>query len=202
MDDPLRVHSPREFEFFLEVTPCARCGHGPLAAAATRAKQADPSDQPPARIRTRCKTCKAQRTFRVEWVEAADDQSSEIVDLAQWMGLYFLYADRMEKAASPADSREAAALAAHCLAEALKFYGLDEMPPESAFRNGQSSAAFQNNPAMFARTHLRELEALLPVQHTIGRDANRADAPAAPAGDARHEGRKPWWKVWKKEKQS
>ena len=182
MDEPLRVHSPREFEFFLEVTPCAKCGHGPLVPISSKARGEVRPGELPTSVRTRCHGCRAQRTFHVEWTPQFDEQPSEIVDLAQWVGLYFQYADRMDKAPSPAASRTAAGNASECLAEALRFYGTDEMPPESAFRVDASVAAFENNPATFARTHLRELQAVLPQAGWATASRSR------PAGAARSPG--------------
>lgn len=183
MDDPLAVHSPREFEFFLEVVGCVRCRRGPLRVPASREPKAPAPGREEA-IRTRCQHCKAQRTFHVAWTDAPPELPSEVVDLAQWVGLYFQYADRMEKAEDPAEARDAATRAATCLAEALKFYDDDEMPPESAFRAPTSVAAFQSNPATFARTHLRELKAMLPVQRAAG-------APS-------DVDKKAWWKqLWR-----
>jgi len=191
MDEPLRVHSPKELEFFLEVTPCARCGHGPLAVRAAKAAGKVAAGELPAAVRTHCRNCNAQRTFHVEWIKQAADQPSEVVDLAQWVGLYFLYADQIGKAQAPAEARAAARRATQCLAEALKFYGPDEMPPESAFRNEQSLAAFHDSPATFARTRLRELQAMLPVAADAGR-AGQGDDKPHDAPDAH----KAWWKWW------
>ena len=187
MDEPLRVHSPMELAFFLDVVSCARCGRGPLGVRAARCAGREPTDELPACVQTHCRSCKAQRTFHVEWIKHAADQPSELVDLAQWVGLYFLYADQVGKAKTPTESRAAARRATQCLAEALKFYGPEEMPPESAFRKEQSLAAFRNNPANFAHTRLRELQAMLPVA---------ADAGQAEQSDDKHDDHKAWWKLW------
>jgi len=188
MDEPLRLHSLMELEFFLDVAPCARCGRGPLAVRAARPAGKEQAGELPARVRAHCQSCKAQRTFHIEWIRnAAADQPSEVVDLAQWVGLYFFYADQVAKAKTPTEARAAARRATQCLAEALKFYGSDEMPPESAFRKEQSLAAFRNNPANFAHTRLRELQAMLPV----AADAGRAERP-----DDSPDDHKAWWKLW------
>ncbi len=187
MDEPLRVHSPMELEFFLEVTPCARCGRGPLVVRAARSAGKGVAGELPATVRTHCRSCNTQRTFRIDWIAGAADQPSQIVDLAQWVGLYFAYADPIGKAETPAESRAAARRAAQCLVEALKFYGADEMPPESAFRKEQSLAALRNNPANFARTRLQDLQAMLPVA---------ADAVQAGQFDEMPDAHKAWWKLW------
>jgi hypothetical protein len=187
MDEPLRLHSPLELEFFLDVAPCARCGRGPLAVPAARPAGKEQDGELPASVRTHCRSCNAQRTFHVKWIRNAADQPSEVVDLAQWVGLYFLYADQVAKAKTPTEARAAARRATQCLAEALKFYGPDEMPPESAFRKEQSLAAFRSNPANFAHTRLRELQAMLPVA---------ADADLAGPHDDKPDDHKAWWKLW------
>jgi hypothetical protein len=191
MAELLRVHLARELKFFLEVMPCARCGRGPLAVRAARAAGKGPTDELPVSVRTHCRSCNAQRTFHIEWIKRAADQPSEVVDLAQWVGLYFLHADQIGKAQTPAESRAAARRAAQCLAEALKFYGPDEMPPESAFRKEQSLAAFRNSPANFARTRLRDLQAMLPVEADADQAEQSDDKP-----DDRPDARKAWWKLW------
>lgn len=173
------------------MAPCARCGRGPLAVRASKAAANGPAGELPSSVRTCCRSCKAQRTFHVAWIPAAADQPSEVVDLAQWVGLYFLYADRICKAKTPAESRAAASRAAQCLAEALKFYGPDEMPPESAFRKEHLLAAFRGNPANFARTRLRDLQAMLPVVHDAGQAEQSGDKP-----DNGPDARKAWWKMW------
>lgn len=151
-------------------------------------------------LKAHCSNCRAQRTFHIQWVRAADDQPSEVVDLAQWVGLYHLYADKMEKADSPAQARSMARLAAQCLAEALKFYSTEEMPPESAFGKDESIAAFRNNPANFAKTRLRELEAMLPAAG--GRDSDCGESDRTPDGDSDKDSgkeaatQKAWWKIW------
>lgn len=176
-----------ELTFFLDVAPCARCGRGPLCIRAPRPAAKEQARELPARVRTHCRSCKAQRTFHVQWIDHAADQPSELIDLAQWVGLYFLYADQAGKAKTPVEAMAAASRATQCLAEALKFYGPDEMPPESAFRKEQSLEAFRNNPANFAHTRLRELQAMLPVA---------ADAGLAERSDDKPGPHKAWWKLW------
>ncbi len=192
MDDPLRVHSPKELELFLEVTPCPRCGHGLTVA---RLPEARPEgDDRDCVLRAHCVSCNAQRTFHIRWVQPSDDQPSEVVDLAQWVGLYYVYADAIDKGASPAETRQAARLAAQCLTEAMKFYGEDEMPPESAFRKPRSAAAFDSNPANFARTRLRELLAMLPIAARTDPDRDCQAGPNGP--EQENASPRAWWKIW------
>jgi len=160
-----------------------------MAVRAAKTAPEGGGDRRPSAVRAHCKSCNAQRTFHVQWVKAAADQPSEVIDLAQWVGLYFFYADEIGKVDSPSKARAMARRAAQCLGEALKFYGEEEMPPESAFRKAESVAAFRSNPANFAKTRLRELHAMLPVA-----------ADASDEGDAGPDQKKParkaWWKIW------
>lgn len=198
MDEPLRVHSPKELKFLLEVTPCARCGRGLMVGRLT--DKLAPDSQGIVTLRARCSNCHAQRTFHIQFVKVSDNQPSEVVDLAQWVGLYHLYADEMDKADSPTDTRRTARLAAQCLAEALKFYAQEEMPPESAFRKAESVAAFRNNPANFARTHLRGLEAMLPAVGRTAFDGDETDRDSdkepGKGSDNETAASKAWWKIW------
>jgi len=83
-------------------------------------------------------------------------------------------------ASSPAETRRNARQAALCLAEALKFHGQEELPPESAFFCEASRAAYRANPANYARTRLRELQALLPAPAGHAEtDAEQSPVPAA-----------------------
>jgi len=159
-----------------------------------------PDSQDLLTLRAHCSNCHAQRTFHVQLVKVSDDQPSEVVDLAQWVGLYHLYSDEMDKADSPAETRRTARLAAQCLAEALKFYSQEEMPPESAFGKAESVAAFRNNPANFARTRLQGLQAMLPAVGRTAFDGGETDSdPDKTLGnepDTETATRKAWWKIW------
>jgi hypothetical protein len=206
MDEPLQAHTPNELEYYLRVTPCARCGHGPLVpqrpepADAGAAEDGDPA--PPLRqasVRTRCKRCGHHQTFHFGWqYDVPDgpgdadcinpsDQPSRIIDLGQWLGLYYMFAEAAAPADSPAEARRAYRQAAMCLAEALKFHGPEELPPEAAFFREASLTAYRANPANYARTRLRELEAVLPAPAR----AESGTPPDHPAG-------RPWWKFWQK----
>jgi len=160
-----------------------------MAVRVSKAAPQGRAGQPGGDVKAHCKRCNAQRTFHIQWVKVAADQPSEVIDLAQWVGLYYLYAGEIDKADSPAEARRTARRAAQCLAEALKFYGRDEMPPESAFQKSESLAAFRSNAANFARTRLRELQAMLPVV--------AEEAPSSGAGpEEEPAAQKAWWKIW------
>ena len=196
MDEPLHAHTPNEVEYYLRVTSCAKCG-GPMETKDVRPEgDGDESADPPgAKLRARCKRCGARATFHFRWdhdtpVPAGcvnpTDRPSAIIDLEQWVALYYLFHEEALSARSPAEARRADRQAALCLAEALKFHGGQEFPPESAFFREASLAAFRRDPANYAHTRLRELQALLP------RPVRRAE-PASE--DETHPA---WWKFWQR----
>ncbi|MGB2823668.1 MAG: hypothetical protein WBF17_21990, partial [Phycisphaerae bacterium] len=179
MDEPLRAHTSNELHFFLMVTPCAHCGRGPLVPEGidlpAAGGEGDPDPLREATIRTHCKRCGFEADFRFRWehdVPADADgpgcvnpsrQPSRIVDLGQWVSLYHMFSESAASADSPVDARRSARQASLCLSEALKFYRDEELPPESALFREASAAAFRENPANFARTRLRDLQAMLPA---------------------------------------
>jgi ribosomal protein L37E len=204
MDQPLQVHSPNEIPYYLMVTSCAKCGHGPLVPQDPQAGPADVAEgdagADECSVQARCRRCGAEHAFRFRWPQdtaagapaegvSPTDQPSRAIGLGQWVGLYSYFSDASSSADSPAESRALARQASLCLAEALKFYGREELPPESAFYCETSRAAFRANPANYARTRLRELQALLPAPVH----------PAVPAdGQAPQPHPHPWWKFWEK----
>jgi len=205
MDEPLRAQTPNEVPYYLMVTSCAGCGRGSLAPVEPPEPAGDALRQGPgpreAVVYARCRRCGRDHTFRFRWQHdvpaAADDpdginptdQPSRIIDLGQWVGLYCHFSDASSSAEPPGESRRLARRAALCLAEALKFHAGAELPPESAFSCEASAAAYRQNPANYARTRLRELQALLPAAaHRAHPDAGGADAHASHS----------WWRFWEK----
>ncbi|HUS92234.1 MAG TPA: hypothetical protein VM695_10315 [Phycisphaerae bacterium] len=191
MDEPLGAHTPNEIEYYLLVANCAKCGHGPFVIKNVRSEGdgGAAAGSRGAAIRTRCRRCGAQTTFHFRWDGDAPDPADEInptgrpsriIDLGQWVGLYHVFREQSSSAESPAETRRAARKAAMCLAEALRFYSQEELPPDSAFFCEASRAAFQENRANFARTRLRELQALLPtfVDTAARPRETEADPPA------------------------
>lgn len=203
MDEPLKAHTPNEMPCYLLVTHCAECGRGPLEPQVPADPPAEPPqdpDRPEVSVRARCRRCGHEHSFRFRCqhdVPALGDdpdcinpteEPSRIIDLAQWVGLYYHFADASGSAPSPVESRRLARRAALCLSEALKFYSSDEMPPASAFFCSESSAAaFRANRANYARTRLRELQALLPAAAHHPSSDRSAKASSHP-----------WWRFWEK----
>jgi hypothetical protein len=191
-DNPLPARTAAEVRCFLRVACCRTCG-GPLEAAADGVGSPRPDET--LSVAVRCKRCNASRTLRFiidPGLDAAGevinptDEPSRIIDLSQWLGLYQTFTEAAGAAPDPAEAHRLAERAYRCLAEALKFYGEDDLPPETAFFSEDSAVAFRRNPVTFARQHLRDMQARLPTAHT--------DAGDAPAAATR---RKRGWEFWR-----
>lgn len=193
MDEPLRAHTFNEVRYYLMVRPCPTCGKGPWEADSP-----PPAPQVSATCLTEahCTHCDDRRPVAFVLVDNADDddvintadQPSEIVDLAQWLSLFYMLIE--SAAAKPAgpESRHIGYRAALCLAEALKFYEDDELPGEGAFFSDETASAFRQHPANFARQRLRDMQAKLPA---LGAMASHVDR------DRQVRGRR-WWQFWKR----
>jgi len=196
MDEPLQAHTFNEARYYLMVTACGACGHGPW--------EIDSSEPPggaagPIAVKAHCARCGDERTFRFscEFRSPSSGPESEqinptrspsrIVDLAQWLSLFYLLIERAASADGKVDARRGGFRAALCLAEALKFYGDDELPAESAFFSETSLVVFREHPEKFARQKLRDLRAKLPAIGVMARNIAR-DGRARP---------KRWWQFWR-----
>jgi hypothetical protein len=117
------------------------------------------------------------------------DQPSQIIDLGQWLALFYLSAESASRTSDRAEARRLTFQAAECLDEALKFYppGADG-PPESALFIDSSRTSFQQHPERFARQRLRDLRGKLPDLHVMARRLQRDNRPPP----------RRWWQFWKK----
>lgn len=194
---PLAAQSLNEVLYYLTVTVCPSCGKGP--------RQIDHSDGPDpasrlAVVTARCRSCLRQDRLEflcrydvpTEGVEAEtinpDEQPSKIVDLAQWLSLFYLLVESAAGDNSPAATRRRGYQAALCLAEALKFYGDDELPPSSAFFGEASGEVFRLHLEKFARQKLRDMQAKLPALAVMARRVARDERSV----------RGPWWRFWRR----
>jgi hypothetical protein len=119
------------------------------------------------------------------------DEPSRIIDLGQWLSLFYLLVDSAQRAGKGLEARRLTFQAAQCVEEALKFYGPeDESPPEGAFASAASRRAFAEHPERFARQRLRDIRGKLPDMRVMVRRLTR-DAAAA-------EKPNPWWKFWRR----
>lgn len=196
MDEPFEAHSFNEIRYLVMVRPCPGCGKGPL--------EVDEGFLPdtalaPMHVPTHCKSCKSVQILQTRCLplpEGADpliinptDQPSRIIDLAQWLSLFYLLIESAAAEASRPAVRQMGYQAALCLAEALKFYSDDELPPESAFFTQSSREAFREHPGNFARQKLRDMQAKLPDLGAMGRRLQRDSESHRP---------RQWWRFWRR----
>ena len=197
MDEPLPARTPNEARYYLMVTRCDACGKGPwIVESQTSAGR--PGDA--FELRARCRGCGAAKAFRFlreydvpddgaesECINPADSPS-RLVDLGQWLSLFYLLIETAADDDSGPGVRRSGFRASLCLAEALKFYGDDELPPQSAFFSETTIAAFREHPEKFARQKLRDMQAKLPTLPVMARRIARDERSA----------RRRWWPPWRK----
>lgn len=180
MDAPLEAHSFNEIRYFLMACPCPRCGRGPMEIE--EGFLPDPA-QNPMPVPVRCKACRQGRLFQVRCEFAPDDADplainpgqspSRIIDLAQWLSLFYLLVESASAEPSRPAVRQMGYQAALCLSEALKFYGDNEVPPAGAFFGESSRQAFREHPENYARQKLRDMQSKLPAMDTMARRLHR-----------------------------
>jgi len=193
----LRAHTFNELRYYLQVTPCPRCGKGPLQPA---------TDVAPGRagrvmsIPTSCRACGERAALDIVYehdspsdeigVEMINptDEPSRIVDLAQWLSLFHMLVERAWGEQDKPQVRRLGFRAALCLAEALKFYGDNELPDESAFFTPESKAAFHEHPEKFARQRLRDILTRLPALPQMARRVAKDETRV----------KRRRWKFWKR----
>ncbi len=200
----LHAHSRAEAHLYLTVTPCPNCSAGPweITAEQENAETAQPNRV----LLARCVHCRTEKKFLFDLSDQPEAQSddsptssvelinstpdpSRIIDLGQWMSLFYLHVEAAA-AAGRADARRVGFQAAQCLDEALKFYTEDdELPPKSAFFVASSRQAFAEHPEKFARQRLRDMRSKLPDLRVMA---------AKVARDAGAKQKIPWWKFWKR----
>ncbi len=195
MPEPLRAYTINEARYCLMVTPCADCGSGPWVVEEFERGGAGAAGT----VRAVCKHCGARREFRFiiehevpeEGPEAETinptDAASRIVDLGQWLSLFYLLVESAASDRSRSSTRRTGYQAALCLAEAIKFYTDDELPPGEAFFSPATAQVYQEHPENFPRQKLRDMQARLP---TLGAMARRISL------DRR--ARRRWWQFWRR----
>ncbi len=201
MDAPLQAHSSTEVHYYLLVTPCPACGKGPWAVSPLSAQTGQAVD-----VAATCRACGHVQTFRFTHSPVEPpvhgepeplnptDQPSRIIDLGQWLALFHLLLAQASRNADKPTARRLGFQAAECLAEALRFYGDDQLPPPEALWVPTSQAAFRDHPERFARQRLRDQQAKLPSLHTMARRLADDRTRAAEARTRVERLRRPWWK--------
>jgi hypothetical protein len=119
-------------------------------------------------------------------------EPSRIIDVGQWISLFYFLIDSAGKSAEKAQTRKVAFQAAQCLEEAMKFYGRhDSLPPPSAFYVESSREAMTRFPERFECSRLRDLRSKLPDFHVMARRLAQDVLGTPPPQKAK-------WKFWKK----
>ncbi len=188
----LTVRSFTEAQLYIWVTRCGQCGNGPLVPEIGRA---DGPQAAPTAVPVVCRSCGAASELRFDgdWAAGSGevslatldlclvppglpinptDEPSRVIDVAGWLTLESMLAEKARQAAGGADNaadrvvvRQWQLLAGACVEEALKFYEEDnELPPAEAFFDEGSRGQFRERPAMFTRGRLIELRARRPVR--------------------------------------
>jgi hypothetical protein len=195
-DSPLHARTLNEVRYYMMVQPCASCSKGPWVAAET----GQPDKHHRLTFKAKCKNCSGEQTFeflvdRPLGSQGAKSEAinptgspSEIIDVAQWLSLFYMLVESAASRETPAVSRRASYQAALCLAEALKFYGDNELPPPTAFFTEPSRQTFAQHPEKFARQRLMDMKAKLPALPSMARRINRDDWVAT----------KKWWQFWRR----
>ncbi len=179
-DAELRAHSVAEADLYFQATSCPKCGSGPVAPAHSEEEPAGQGDAIRRVDVGLCASCGAE--IRVVIRIAASPGSSDptiinptegpsrIIDLAQWITLARIFADRSSRTADPKQSRRLNLRAAECLAEALKFYDDPEidLPPPEAFFCDLSRERFRTHPQQFSRRQLLHERSKLPFSSGPG----------------------------------
>ena len=193
---PLTAHTFNETRYYLMVTSCPACGKGALQVVS--AQRPETPDQTVA-VHTQCRQCESDHDFRfvcrrpvpakghgAERINLTDEPSA-IIDLVQWLSLFYLLVETAAAEDSRSQCRRAGYQAALCLAEALKFYRDDELPPESAFFSEATAAIFRENPERYTRRKLQDMQATLPSLSAMARRLERDERAS--------QGR--WWQFWR-----
>ena len=192
----VRARTSNEARFYMMVTPCTACGKGPRGLASAQQPVAGALS-----VATQCRACERTEEFAFEIEHDTPlsgsesetinptDKPSVIIDLAQWLSLFFLLVERANAEEDGVVSRQASFQAALCLAEAIKFYrDGEDLPEESAFFSDASRAVFREHPQKFSRRRLGDLQAKLPDMKTMARRINRDHWVRT----------KKWWQFWRR----
>ncbi|HUU58751.1 MAG TPA: hypothetical protein VMZ50_04350 [Phycisphaerae bacterium] len=194
--EPIRARTLNEWRYRLMVTPCPRCGKGPWETGPVNGSRPPGQEQV---VRARCGHCGGETEFRFtcEFASPVDgdpevinpvDEPSRIIDLGQWLSLFYLMIESAASERSKPGTRRQGYRASLCLAEALKFYGDGELPPAPAFFAEHGAAIFREHPENFARQRLRDMQAKLPSLNVMQRRVERDEQTA---------GRR-WWQFWRR----
>ena len=161
--EPLSSRSVQEESLYLLVRPCDKCQAGPLEEI-SREKSDIPvgiQDQ----VKVRCKSCGQECVLEFARPSvAASASQSQLIDVAEWLGLCHHFMDLAQTNPQEEQSHEQIVSARYCLNEALKFYPQEShLPPPSAFFGRLGDHRYKEHPAVFLKTKLLDLRRRLGV---------------------------------------
>lgn len=197
--EPLYARSLTEIQFYLRVTPCSGCGRGPLKPVTDHL----PPASSPFSLTAKCGGCHQQAAFTFTLPEHAtptdrDDlypvinptpEPSRIIDVGQWIVLFRLILETAGKETDKIEARRLGYEAAQCLAEAVKFYEDNDLPPESAIFCESTRVRRRDNPQQFSKQNLMDIGSKLPKLTTMQRQITRCARRKDPD-------KRPWWRFW------
>ena len=191
----LEAHTLNEVRYYLMVSPCPLCGKGPQEITHPQSAQAGQTTT----IQITCRNCEQNGTLdaicqsEVEAGEGYDsdvinpsDHPSRIIDLGQWLSLFYLLVESAATDSSRTSARRGGYQAMLCLSEALKFYGDNELPPVEAFFTETTRDIFRRHSEKFTRQRLRDMQSKLPTPSSMA---------ARVVSDQQRTSRR-WWQFW------
>jgi len=170
----LHAQTIAEIQFFLKVTGCEKCGRRVQWVLEELQFPAVPGN---ITVPTHCFSCKASTDlfFHVHHPHEPGtrshpssinptDQTSQLIDLGQWITLAYLLMEESRGKTDKEHSRYLNMQASQCYDEALKFYDDpdNELPPPEAFFTETSRRRFRDAPQQFSRSRLLSEKGKLP----------------------------------------
>jgi len=193
----MEVSTLNELKYYLMVSPCPLCDKGRRLLRRVNAPNRPGGSY---LVETICEQCSAEGQLHVTCRTAPGqlpddpecinptDRHSDVIDLAQWLSLFYLLIESAAAETAKPEVKLRGYRAALCLAEALKFYGPDDLPGDGAFFSSTTVQLYRQHPERFSKSRLLAMQAKLPPATLMRRHL------------ARYEGhkRKQWWRFWQK----
>lgn len=184
---PLPSRSIQEEGLYLLVRLCDKCQAGSLQEISREKSQIASGPGIREQIKARCNSCgqECDLAFTRATSDATAGQS-ELIDVAEWLGLCHHFMDLAQTNPQEKQSHEQIILARYCLNEALRFYPQDShLPPPSAFFGRLGDQRYKDHPAVFLKTKILDLRRRLGVLARKGSKLKKS-----PSGTKRK-----WWRT-------
>ena len=173
---PLSSRSVQEEGLYLLIRLCAKCQAGPLEEISREESQISGGIQD--QVKARCNSCGEECILAFTRATSGTTAGqSELIDVAEWLGLCHHFMDLAQTNPQKEQSREQIVSARYCLNEALKFYPHEtHLPPPSAFFGRLGDQRYKEHPAVFLKTKLLELHRRLGVLAGQSTKAHQTDS--------------------------